>query len=191
MADFEQALTKTENAEGQFFFNRKTGEIVNRGITISTLIALHLLPADILTAYQAYKSDGNYGHLDSVFAYMKSRTPEEDAEFYQANYWNEIRGDDILDQALANKVFDIAVNQGLGSSVRLLQQAVNDLQLGGAQLTVDGEIGPHTLAAVNALPASSLLTQFKSLVEARYRQIAASNPALAGDLEGWLARLNS
>ena len=40
-------------------------------------------------------------------------------------------------------------------------------------------------------PASPPATQYKELAAQRYTQIARDNPDLAGDLPGWLARLNS
>jgi len=44
---------------------------------------------------------------------------------------------------------------------------------------------------INALDPAKLLAEFKELAAQRYQQIAADNTQLAGDLTGWLARLNS
>ena len=52
-------------------------------------------------------------------------------------------------------------------------------------------LGPLSLAQVNALDAATLLAQYKQMVAQRYKAIAAANTDLAGDLNGWLARLNS
>jgi lysozyme family protein len=191
MADFNIALQITLKNEGGFAWNHETKEIVNRGITCSTLIALRLLPLDLVADYTAYKTDGDESHLPAVIAYMQNRTLDEDAAFYREYYWGPLDCSFINDQNLANKVFDIGVNQGVGESAKMLQEAVNDLQLGGSQLVVDGDIGPATIAAVNAVPGSNLLTAFRARAEARYREIAANDPALAPDLDGWLVRLAS
>jgi hypothetical protein len=70
----------------------------------------------------------------------------------------------------------------------LLQSAVNAC---GGQCAVDGVLGPISIAQINALDPVKLLAEFKALAEQRYQQIAANNAQLAGDLTGWLARLNS
>jgi hypothetical protein len=67
--------------------------------------------------------------------------------------------------------------------LKLLQSA--------AQCTADGILGPISITEINALDPVELLAQFKALAAQRYRQIAADNPELSGDLTGWLARLNS
>lgn len=170
MANFEIAVGRTLAAEGGYYKNSATGEVVNFGITAAFL--------------------GGHG-LPNSDADVQALTVEEATALYHAYFWAPLHAEDIADQMLANKVFDIAVNQGLGPSAKMLQQAVNDLQLGGTLLQVDGVIGPKTVAAVNALPPSNLLTQFRALAEARYQEIAANNPALTGDLPGWLARLAS
>ena len=169
MALFSEAVQKTIAAEGGYFKNTVTGEVVNHGIT-SAFLAGHGLP--------------------SLDADVQALTVNQAINLYHEFFWTPLLGDEILDQALANKVFDVEVNQG-GIAVKELQQAVNSLQLGGAVIQDDGVMGKLTIAAVNALPPSNLLTQFRAEVADRYREIAAENPKLAGDLAGWLTRLAS
>ena len=69
-----------------------------------------------------------------------------------------------------------------------LQSAVNAC---GGQCASDGVVGPITIAQINALDPVKLLVEYKDLAAQRYTQIAADNAQLAGDLTGWLARLNS
>jgi lysozyme family protein len=73
------------------------------------------------------------------------------------------------------------------------QRAVNSqLQQSQAQqLTEDGNIGPKTLAAMNAMDPQTfhgLLCQFSAW---HYRHIAANNPAQAVNLAGWLKRASA
>jgi len=69
-----------------------------------------------------------------------------------ADSW--LKFDGIADQRVASKVFDICVNLGLSSGVKLLQRTVN---LSGAHLRVDGIFGPRTLEATNACDPTMLL----------------------------------
>lgn len=57
---------------------------------------------------------------------------------YRVDYWAPIKADQLPD-ALRFHVFDAAVNSGPAQAVKWLQQA--------AGVTVDGVIGPKTLAA--------------------------------------------
>ena len=67
---------------------------------------------------------------------------------YRKSYWDAVQADN-LPPAIRYAVFDAAVNSGVGTSVRWLQQAV------GA--TADGVLGPKTLAAVHELNPDGVL----------------------------------
>lgn len=104
--------------------------------------------------------------------------------FYQSQYWNnwlaQLASDD-----LAKRVFDFGVNAGAGTSVKVLQQALNTM---GGSLTVDGGWGPMTLAAANAADQAALVQAFIAARAAHYRAIVAASPGDAAYLNGWLAR---
>jgi lysozyme family protein len=82
---------------------------------------------------------------------VKSLKVEEAAAIYRAKYWDVVWCDS-LPSGLDLAVFDCAVNQGVGRAARFLQQAVGT--------TVDGKIGPKTMAAVNAAEPGPLLIEF-------------------------------
>ena len=42
-------------------------------------------------------------------------------DFYVDNFWKPIHGDTMTDQDLANQVFDMAVNAGVGEALKLLR----------------------------------------------------------------------
>jgi lysozyme family protein len=170
MASFLPAVTKTLAAEGGFFHNLKTGEVVNRGITL-----------DLLRSLKVLNSSGPATQADIEF--VQSLTVEEAQDIYEIDFWAKLHLDQINDQAVANKVFDLAVNMGVGTAARFLQAA--------AGVPQDGVIGPQTIAAANAMDPVALLGSIKAWAANRYRDIAAANPLLAGNLTGWLSRLQA
>mgnify|MGYP006921402083 CR=1 FL=1 len=48
---------------------------------------------------------------------------EQIHHFYKENFWDKIGGDQMADQDLANQVYDMAVNSGVGSALKLLKEA--------------------------------------------------------------------
>ena len=71
---------------------------------------------------------------------MKDLTIEDVEPIYRKNYWDKCRCDD-LPSGLDLCVFDFAVNAGPGRAAKFLQRMIGT--------TVDGGIGPMTLAKVN------------------------------------------
>jgi lysozyme family protein len=43
-------------------------------------------------------------------------------EFYREQFWNKINGDEIPNQELADQVYDMAVNSGVGTAKEMLKQ---------------------------------------------------------------------
>jgi len=96
-------------------------------------------------------------------------------------YWDGLRLDSVASQDVANKLYDIAVNQGTGTAARMLQTALG--------VKVDGKIGPFTLGAANSIESRVLVEKLKVLAEARHRELAAAKPDVYGPwLNAWLAR---
>lgn len=72
----------------------------------------------------------------------------EVAAIYRQNYWNAIWGDE-LPAGVDYAVFDFAVNSGVKRASRYLQRIVG--------VPDDGQVGPVTIAAVNAKPACATI----------------------------------
>ena len=70
---------------------------------------------------------------------MKNLLVEDVAPIYKKGYWDKIKGDD-LPGGLDLCVFDFGVNAGPGRAAKFLQSMIGT--------TVDGGIGPNTLAKV-------------------------------------------
>jgi uncharacterized protein (TIGR02594 family) len=81
---------------------------------------------------------------------------------YQARYWRPA-GCEALPPALAFIHFDAAVNQGVGTAIRMLQHAV------GAD--ADGEIGPLTRAAIMQTPVTKAIANYADIRRRRYRAL--------------------
>lgn len=83
-------------------------------------------------------------------------TKDDAAKIYEEQYWNPIRGND-LHPAVACIALDMAVNQGVKRTIKHMQAA------GGS--TVDGLIGPKTIAAANRNPARTIERMSVSRIE--------------------------
>ena len=109
------------------------------------------------------------------------------ANFYQTKFWTPLNAGGIADQDLANRVLDEAVNAGLQAGAVLLQRAANACGVAPA-LTVDGQIGPLTLEAVNKLDPQRLLAAYRAARVFRYEAILQSHPDDALYAKQWMAR---
>lgn len=101
-------------------------------------------------------------------------------DFYQVNFWDKIKGDQISDQAIANSIFDFGVNAGTGTSSILAQMVI------GAK--ADGVIGPQSVAAINAFNPEHFLAAFTVAKIARYISIVKKRPTSRKYFYGWICR---
>lgn len=102
--------------------------------------------------------------------------------FYLVQFWTPLQASEWGNQALAQDVFDAAVNLGRARAVSILQAA-----LGLPPAAQDGIVGPKTLAAIAAAP-SGIVASFGARRALRYAGVVAADPRLAGFLVGWLRR---
>jgi len=116
-------------------------------------------------------------------------TIDEAQAIYRRDFWTPLLLDQITNQEVATKLFDTAVLTGKSQAVKFLQRAVQDA--GGAIVEVDGQIGPETVAAVNASPPILLLDAYRQQLTTFYRDLAAARPTNQKFLKGWLTRANS
>lgn len=154
------------------------GGATNYGVTIGTMASLGL---DL-------NGDGRVTIED-----VKALTPKKAAEIFMDEYFYR-PGINKLPKALHDTVFDMQVNAGR-NAVKILQRVLN--QEIGAQLAVDGSIGPMTIAAAE-LAASRLPNLRDIYSEARrtyYLNLAERNPSQrkyaktrAGGKGGWIIR---
>ncbi|WP_310540820.1 glycosyl hydrolase 108 family protein [Phenylobacterium sp.] len=154
---FQRCLPLILQHEGGYVDHRlDPGGATNLGVTLGTLSDWLKRPA--------------------TKAEVKALTPAAVAPIYEANYWKAACCDK-LPAGLDYAVFDLAVNSGPSRARKFLQRV--------AGVTVDGEVGPKTLAAVNALGSRAMIVRLNADREAFYRSLSTF-PTFG---KGWLRRL--
>jgi lysozyme family protein len=120
----------------------------------------------------------------------------EVATFYKQHYWDKFQGDVLPNQAVANELFDSAVNLGVTRAVEFLQRALNVLNRNGAlyaDLMQDGDFGPRSLAALRTYLKKDdpvqLLTVLNVLQGMHYIEVMTQSPAQEKFARGWLRRV--
>lgn len=168
---FERAVIIVLKHEGGLINDPKDhGGITNYGISLRHLERLGVI--DPGTGHLMGNLDGD-GDVDADDIRMMSI---EDAEkVYRSQWWDRYGYGRILDDALAFKVFDLAVNMGPGRAHRLLQQAVKDActrMVNKCRLEIDGVIWNKTLFCINHCADNVLaLRYFKQNAVKFYRSL--------------------
>lgn len=93
---------------------------------------------------------------------VRNLTREEACDIYRANYWNALNCDN-MPAGVDLVVFDFGVNAGVQRSAKLLQRIVHVEQ--------DGQVGPITIGAVNAIDASFVVGAFSDARMEHYRSL--------------------
>lgn len=123
---------------------------------------------------------------------------------YLDYFWTALKLDSF-DQDIASEIFDTAVNQGLKTAAKYLQQALNLLnnnQRHFSNIAEDGSIGPGTLKAYEAYMLTSrfpgrsedrnirmLLKVMNGLQFERYADICRATEGQEIYLYGWVNRV--
>lgn len=161
---FDMALRHVLEMEGGYTDDpHDPGGPTNKGITLATFAAwrgIKITPA----------------RRDDLIAGLRGVSAAEVTEIYRQRYWQPA-GCSKLASALAFMHFDAAVNHGVGTAIRILQEAV------GAD--VDGEIGPQTRRRIAAMPIADLIRTYADIRRRRYRSL----PHFWRFGRGWLARV--
>ncbi len=152
MAEFEKAIGYVLDNEGGFSDDpADTGHATRYGITAAEA-QRHGLDVTTLT-------------IDNAKA------------IYEKDYW---RFDAIADQRVATKLFDMAVNMGLATAVRMAQKI--------AAIAYDGIMGPLTANCINNVPTDRMLSGLVAASVRRYAAIVAANASQSVFIVGWMER---
>lgn len=101
-------------------------------------------------------------------------------EFYKTTFWDRIRGDDIKEQAIAETIFNFAVNTGVGVAAKLAQVIVG--------VTPDGAIGAKTIERLNICTPEKFVPTYALAKIQRYADICNKNRTQSRFLLGWINR---
>jgi len=156
MADFNKAIGKTLAHEGGAKFTDD--------------------PSDRGGATKYGISQRAYPNVD-----IRNLTEQQARDIYKRDYWDRIRGDEITSQAIAENIFDTAVNMGVRTASRLAQVA---LEIEPA----DGIIGSQSLKTINAADESLFIANYTIAKIARYAYICNRNKSQKKYLLGWINR---
>ncbi|RSK24184.1 glycosyl hydrolase 108 family protein [Hymenobacter metallilatus] len=104
--------------------------------------------------------------------------------FYRAT-WNQMLGDGIRSQPVANLYYDFYTNSG-GATTVLQRVLVYQFR---QKITVDGAPGPQTLAAINAVDGASLHNALKAARIAYVQDLVRRDPSMGQFLDTWLRRI--
>ena len=107
-------------------------------------------------------------------------TKEGAKEIYKETYWDKNKVES-LPVYLRHIYFDMCVNQGRGRAVKILQQAANAK---GADLKVDGGMGPMTIAAMDGVE----LDRVRAYRIKYYADLVTRKPDLEKFYFGWFRR---
>ncbi len=172
MANFENALNKTLIHEGGYVFDLDDpGGETYKGIARNS--------NNTWTGWQtidSLKKQPNFPKNMDTNTVLQ----ENIKSFYKANYWDTINGNDIQNQAVADSIFDFAVNAGVKTSAKMVQTIIGT--------SPDGNIGPASLAKLNTFDSEYFLALFKVAKIERYMEIVKKRPTSSKFLYGWIKR---
>jgi lysozyme family protein len=104
-------------------------------------------------------------------------TLEQAKSIYEVDYW---KFDAITDQRVATKLFDMCVNMGEATAIKMAQTAVG--------VPADGVMGPATAMAINARNPLLMLDALLTASVRHYASIVAAKPSQVVFLMGWINR---
>ena len=106
-------------------------------------------------------------------------------DFYYQNFYNPLY-EEIQDEQLAFRLYDLGVNLGVKTAVKFLQIAHNRLFI-NPRIAVDGVYGTGTSLAICMHPhLDKIYEEYIEVVAAHYR----TRKTAKTHLNGWLNRLN-
>lgn len=116
---------------------------------------------------------------------IKALSLDEAKKIYYCDYWLKGKFEEIRDERVAIKLFDLAINVGITQANRIIQRALRST---GNNVKDDGILGPISLKAINSSNANLLICALCSEAAGYYRLLAAINTNMKQFLNGWLNR---
>lgn len=111
--------------------------------------------------------------------------------FYKSRYWDALLLDNVNNQDVADKLFDIAVNCGVGFAGKALQRGLDVANQNGAyyaDLSVDGKVGNKTITALNCHPRPDVIFKCLNTIQGEhYIDLAEHDGKQEAFINGWFA----
>ena len=111
---------------------------------------------------------------------IKNLTKAEASLIYKTKYWDKNKVESLPEE-LWHIYFDCCVNMGKSRAVKILQQAANGK---GANIDVDGGLGPNTLKAISNVE----LERVRAYRVKYYANLVKLKPDLGKFYFGWFRR---
>ena len=111
---------------------------------------------------------------------IKNLTKAEATLIYKTEYWDKNKVESLPEE-LWHIYFDCCVNMGKSRAVKILQQAANGK---GANIDVDGGLGPNTLKAISNVE----LERVRAYRVKYYADLVTRKPDLEKFYFGWYKR---
>lgn len=172
MADFAAAFALTMKAEGGYVNDPQDPG----GETYKGVARKMNSKWDGWTLIDMAKKEKNFpANLDSNAALQ-----DKIKSFYEINYWDKTRCDEIKDQGVAASIFDFSVNSGPIASSKVVQFIVGT--------EPDGVIGDVTLGKINSYDPHTFLALFALGKISRYLHICEGRQESKKFFYGWVKR---
>ena len=166
MADVKKLTPFLLKWEGGFVDDpADLGGATNMGVTIGT--------------YEAYCR--KKGYPKPTVERLKALSKEEWTEIMKSMYWDRWRADEIKNQSVANILVDWVWASG-AHGIKIPQRLLG--------VSVDGVVGPKTIAAINSKNPRELFDRIKMARFDFIEEICRKRPANNRFKRGWMNRIN-
>lgn len=167
MADFNKIIGEILKSEGGYVNNKNdAGGETNFGITKAVAVA--------------------NGYSGS----MKDLSLDFAKKIYKNEYWDKLKLDQVRNQEVAEILFDVAVNAGVGRAAEFMQKMINYMTK--SNIEIDRKIGNITIGKINEIDTSKeaeLATMLLATLQgAHYITCCDKREANEDFLLGWLRR---
>lgn len=175
MSDFDKAIQYVLTFEGGLVDDSNDkGQITNYGISFRFLKSIE--------NPKKYGFDHTINEDD-----IRQLTLYQAKALYYGEFWQHAPFDKINSQATVNYLFDIAINSGIATAIKMAQRACWAIAKDRTIVKEDGIMGNLTIDAINHC-SFFILPVLRAERAAFYRAIVERMPSQKEFLAGWLRR---
>lgn len=128
MANFDAAFNKVIKFEGGYVNDKD-----DRGGETYLGIARNFHGKSTMWKYVDEAKAANPGVSNSKLTSIlkkDTRIDDEVKRIYKHLYWDKVKGDELVSQKIAEQLFDMGVNAGIVTAIKLMQKTLNLTQTG-------------------------------------------------------------